>query len=209
VAIHCKAGKGRTGLVVVAYLMYCGLQPTAVGARAFYDWARTVDGKGLTIISQIRYAHYFEEQLRRIKNQRAVRVDQPGATAVVLYRVRMHTIPHLGGDGSCDPGGTVEVKSEVDHLPHAVFESQSNRRASGERLRARDSGMRARLSVDVTKQCGSAMDLPAEYKDISLSAEPGVGTRVAGDFKVRDWESETETDTYTATECQYQEIQRR
>lgn len=68
VAVHCKAGKGRTGLVIICYLMYCGLTNDTLKSRSFYDWKRTEDGKGLTIISQIRYAHYFEEQLRRIKN---------------------------------------------------------------------------------------------------------------------------------------------
>ncbi len=53
-AVHCKAGKGRTGLVVVSYLLYCGFRPDAAAARAYYDSERTKDGKGLTIISQVR-----------------------------------------------------------------------------------------------------------------------------------------------------------
>ncbi len=67
VAVHCKAGKGRTGLVVVAYLMYCGHQPSVAAARRYYDWVRTKDGSGLTIVSQIRYAHYFEHLLRSLR----------------------------------------------------------------------------------------------------------------------------------------------
>ena len=47
--------------------MYCGHQPSAESARLYYDWIRTKDGKGLTIVSQIRYAHYFELVLRSLR----------------------------------------------------------------------------------------------------------------------------------------------
>ena len=52
-AVHCKAGKGRTGLVVVCYLLYSGHRPDAASARAYYDRERTKDAKGLTIVSQV------------------------------------------------------------------------------------------------------------------------------------------------------------
>ncbi len=51
--VHCKAGKGRTGLILICYLLYGGLRRTALSARAFYDSQRTLDNKGLTIISQV------------------------------------------------------------------------------------------------------------------------------------------------------------
>lgn len=54
VAVHCKAGKGRTGLILVCYLLFGGLHRTAASARAFYDKQRCHDKKGLTIISQVR-----------------------------------------------------------------------------------------------------------------------------------------------------------
>lgn len=44
-AIHCKAGKGRTGLIICCYLMYCGLSKTAEASLEYYAEARTLDGK--------------------------------------------------------------------------------------------------------------------------------------------------------------------
>jgi len=92
VAIHCKAGKGRTGLITVAYLIYCGLKKTAQDARDFYDTQRTHDGKGLTIISQIRYVHYFEQYLLRSKEKKPVKVIQSQSTAVIIQKVKYQTL---------------------------------------------------------------------------------------------------------------------
>lgn len=66
VAVHCKAGKGRTGLMVVSYLMYCGFKSSAQEARRFYDWARTTDGKGVTIISQVCQVQFHADLLDEV-----------------------------------------------------------------------------------------------------------------------------------------------
>lgn len=63
-AIHCKAGKGRTGLVIAAYMLYTHLFPTAVQSLKYYGARRTKNRKGVTIPSQIRYVHYFERYLK-------------------------------------------------------------------------------------------------------------------------------------------------
>jgi phosphatidylinositol-3,4,5-trisphosphate 3-phosphatase/dual-specificity protein phosphatase PTEN len=48
VAIHCNAGKGRTGTLICCYLMYAGLAGSARDAINYYGWKRFDNGKGVT-----------------------------------------------------------------------------------------------------------------------------------------------------------------
>ncbi|KAK9828776.1 hypothetical protein WJX72_002018 [[Myrmecia] bisecta] len=64
-AVHCKAGKGRTGLVICAYLMYTGMCTSGEEAMDLYSAQRTLDGRGVTVPSQRRYIRYFQDFLHR------------------------------------------------------------------------------------------------------------------------------------------------
>eukprot|EP01065_Artemidia_motanka_P014674 TRINITY_DN18527_c0_g1_i1.p1 TRINITY_DN18527_c0_g1~~TRINITY_DN18527_c0_g1_i1.p1 ORF type:complete len:1522 (+),score=438.66 TRINITY_DN18527_c0_g1_i1:110-4567(+) len=73
IATHCKAGKGRTGVVLCCLLM-CGYEPSvlpagtsAAEALAYFSSARTKDGLGVTIPSQRRYVGYFETMISRFR----------------------------------------------------------------------------------------------------------------------------------------------
>jgi phosphatidylinositol-3,4,5-trisphosphate 3-phosphatase/dual-specificity protein phosphatase PTEN len=101
VAVHCKAGKGRTGVMVTAYLndilyilayfttyilyKYNSKGITADDVLEYYSERRTQDGKGITIPSQIRFVRYFEALLHNpeIKLERKKFVKF----------LRVHTIP--------------------------------------------------------------------------------------------------------------------
>eukprot|EP00756_Hemistasia_phaeocysticola_P003233 Hpha_TRINITY_DN12135_c0_g1::TRINITY_DN12135_c0_g1_i3::g.81751::m.81751/K01110/PTEN; phosphatidylinositol-3,4,5-trisphosphate 3-phosphatase and dual-specificity protein phosphatase PTEN len=94
VAIHCKAGKGRTGVMISclfltqahsdAQLRGEPLSLTAEQALEEFGAARTTDGQGVTIASQMRYVKYWEFILRTTNGQlprpRKVRLDK-----VVIY----------------------------------------------------------------------------------------------------------------------------
>lgn len=50
-AVHCKAGKGRTGVAICAYLIFMEAVYDGYEAVEFFNERRTKDGKGLGVAS--------------------------------------------------------------------------------------------------------------------------------------------------------------
>ncbi|KAI4314996.1 hypothetical protein L6164_027850 [Bauhinia variegata] len=63
VVVHCKAGMGRTGLMICSLLLFLKFFPTAEEAIDYYNKRRCTDGKALHNPSQIRYVKYYERTL--------------------------------------------------------------------------------------------------------------------------------------------------
>ncbi|CAG9859111.1 unnamed protein product [Phyllotreta striolata] len=107
-AVHCKAGKGRTGTMICCYLLHSGRFRHSDEALNYYGQRRTQDEKGVTIPSQVRYVRYYESLLRDpLQRYRPV--------AVYIKEFLLDPAPNLLGPGCltfsvsqqqrCDGGG--------------------------------------------------------------------------------------------------------
>eukprot|EP00041_Stephanoeca_diplocostata_P027023 m.738032 g.738032 ORF g.738032 m.738032 type:complete len:887 (+) comp23098_c1_seq85:181-2841(+) len=99
VVVHCKGGKGRTGVVIAAYMLQSKVFLDAERAMLHFAFKR-FKGKdptkiGITGQGQRRYVHYFK---RVIEGKLAVR-DRD----LFLQNVTIEGVPDFDGHGGCRP----------------------------------------------------------------------------------------------------------
>ena len=87
VAVHCKAGKGRTGTMICCLLLYMNTFDKAAECLQYYGMMRAENGKGVTIPSQIRYVNYFEQILKE-KMPHPIEFKKK-----IITKIRMSTLP--------------------------------------------------------------------------------------------------------------------
>lgn len=86
VAVHCKAGKGRTGCVIAAYLAHAGFCASPERGLQWFGRARTYNAHGVTIASQMR-AVYMSTWPQR----------SPDPPTVELHALSLPLAPRLDG----------------------------------------------------------------------------------------------------------------
>ncbi|XP_051797848.1 tensin-1 isoform X5 [Acanthochromis polyacanthus] len=97
VVLHNKGNRGRTGVVVAAYMHYSNISASADQALDRFAMRRFYEDKALPVgqPSQKRYVHYFSGLLSghiKINNK-----------PLFLHHVIMHGIPNFESKGGCRP----------------------------------------------------------------------------------------------------------
>eukprot|EP00118_Oscarella_pearsei_P025185 m.307682 g.307682 ORF g.307682 m.307682 type:complete len:425 (+) comp42617_c0_seq1:254-1528(+) len=118
--IHCKAGKGRTGVMICAYMLHIGLFDTTREALSFYGVTRTSNAKGVTIPSQRRYVNFYGHYIRNRLTYRP--------TTLLLRRFEISGPPNFRG--GCSPfflvrQGTDKVKLYTSAICSSSYREKS------------------------------------------------------------------------------------
>ena len=87
IAVHCKAGKGRTGTLICCLLLYMNVFDNSDECLQYYGMMRSENGKGVTIPSQIRYVNYFEKMIKDNMAHPVTFIKKK------IQKIRMFTIP--------------------------------------------------------------------------------------------------------------------
>jgi len=119
--VHCKAGKGRTGLMICAYFLHSGVKTNATDVLNYYASQRTQDSKGVTIPSQRRYVDYYSAMISNSLQYNPVKM--------YLTSIVIDPLPSLSRTGQQE--GYIQFEVRQTSIRPYVSEVYQVRRSDG------------------------------------------------------------------------------
>lgn len=93
--VHCKSGKGRTGIMLCAYIQFAQICPSADTAIKLFDYNRMMSSDkggaipGVAIPSQKRYIKYFDKYLKEYYWPAKPRSFSFAGRPLILHHIRL------------------------------------------------------------------------------------------------------------------------
>eukprot|EP01041_Mallomonas_annulata_P005660 gene5660-11421_t len=158
-AVHCKAGKGRTGVMVCAYLIFIGYFDDADECMSYYADVRTDDSKGITIPSQRRFIRYFAELCKAV----------PHSDEKSLIELR-HTMCLCSSSSSTSTNNKRGIQSEQSMNSNYNNGNDYGNGSSNRILNKRESFESDDIEIEID------VDMEDEDDDKKVTGSSGVGS---------------------------------
>lgn len=129
-SLHCKAGKGRAGLMACVLMLRTGVAESAVDAMDKYDVLRTHNNRGLTVTSQRKYVIFYEILWRQYwnipGNLGQIPADKPGEEKYIVPeepQLRLRGIRLFGSQTASMQNLLVTVYQGTNFSPELLYNS--------------------------------------------------------------------------------------
>jgi len=130
VSMHCKAGKGRAGLMSCITLLRNGVYQTAKECMEHYDRTRVTNNKGLTVPSQRKVVVFYESLWRDIWKYSGNIGDVPADNAFVvppLPSITIHAVEIQKASYDMLSGARVKIYKGTNMAPELIADSGKNK----------------------------------------------------------------------------------
>lgn len=131
VNMHCKAGKGRAGLMCCVLLVRTGAAPSAIEAMNLYDRERVTNNRGLTVTSQRKFVIFYEQLWRECwgVSGNIGDVTAEEASKFVLPKqpkLRLTGVEVLNLPSGIVKSFSIQVSKITNFLPQLLFDSKTH-----------------------------------------------------------------------------------
>eukprot|EP01028_Stygiella_incarcerata_P011674 TRINITY_DN66_c0_g1_i1.p1 TRINITY_DN66_c0_g1~~TRINITY_DN66_c0_g1_i1.p1 ORF type:complete len:404 (+),score=92.30 TRINITY_DN66_c0_g1_i1:129-1340(+) len=161
VMVHCLAGRGRTGTLICAYLVYSGYCKTPEDAFRLFGDMRSKKGKGIRNPSQRRYVSYYAQLLQKFRPEKPI--------GLMLRHVVFRRPPVLYGSAFRP---IVEILfPPVDGVPSHVIARSSPKHIKTREIRTKYMGWKHGQSDSEMSEPESMRGSLEECTEVALSCE--------------------------------------